>query len=60
MKTFFPFETWPRSSDCPYPTLNNVTYNWHREHGVDTFFVGEGTVSQCGGQQPGNYLWDEV
>lgn len=59
-KPYFPIETWPRSSDCPYPTINNATYEFHRAHGVDTFFVGEGSLSECGSSAPGSLLWDSV
>ena len=60
MKEFFPFETWPDSANCPYPTINNSTYAFHRQHGVDTFFVGQNTLPGCNSSLPGNALWDQV
>ena len=36
---FFPIETWPHGSDCPFPTLNDSSYAAHRAAGVDTFFT---------------------
>ena len=60
MKTFFPIESWPHSVDCPYPTINTSKYNFTREHGIDTLFVYESTLSGCNSSLPGNYLWDTV
>ncbi|KAA0150435.1 hypothetical protein FNF29_05238 [Cafeteria roenbergensis] len=44
---FFPVETWPKSSECPYPTVNDTNYAIHRSHGVDTFFTTDGSTSKC-------------
>ena len=60
MKTFFPIESWPHSTDCPYPTINTTNYNFTRDHGIDTMFVYESTLSGCNSTLPGNYLWDTV
>jgi hypothetical protein len=46
-KEFFPMETWPKSSECPYPTVNDTNYRIHRDHGVDTFFTTDGSTSKC-------------
>jgi hypothetical protein len=39
---FFPIETWPSSSDCPFPGEGNGTFEEHVAHGIDTFFVHDG------------------
>ena len=28
-KTHFPIESWPKSSECPYPTVNDKNYKVH-------------------------------
>ena len=38
-REFFPIETWPHGADCPFPTLNDTTFDFNRAHGVDTFFA---------------------
>lgn len=38
-REFFPLETWPHGSDCPFPGINDTAYALHRAHGVDTFFA---------------------
>ena len=44
---FFPVETWPHGSDCPFPTLNDTSYAAHRARGVDTFFTEWTPDSGC-------------
>lgn len=45
--TFMPIEAWETSTDCPFPTVNDTTYKWHRDHGIDTFYVHEGSLNKC-------------
>ena len=75
-KAHFPIESWPKSYECPFPTVNDGNYkvsvclsvclsvcplaNWcwllqfHRDHGIDTLFFGEGSASKCGSGVPGS------
>jgi hypothetical protein len=46
-KEFFPIETWPHGSDCPFPTINDTAYALHRSHGIDTFFTEYHLDSSC-------------
>lgn len=46
---FFPMETWQKSSECPFPTVNDTNYAFHRSHGLDTFFITHTSASECGG-----------
>ena len=41
----FPIETWPHSSDCPLPGLNDDNWNQISDAGIDTVFI---TGSKCG------------
>eukprot|EP00043_Microstomoeca_roanoka_P008288 m.79844 g.79844 ORF g.79844 m.79844 type:complete len:620 (-) comp14183_c1_seq2:174-2033(-) len=38
----FPIEVWPRSSDCPIPTVNDDHYSHLQSHGIDTVFYAAG------------------
>jgi len=38
LPAFFPLHTWPQSSDCPLPGVNDDAFQAHREAGYDTFF----------------------
>ncbi len=44
---FYPVESWPHGSDCPFPTVNDTAYSLHRAHGVDTFFTEFTLDSAC-------------
>lgn len=46
---FFPIEAWQKSSECPFPTVNDTNYKLHRRYGIDTFLVSQGSASKCGG-----------
>ena len=37
-KTHFPIESWPKSDECPYPTINDSNYEFVQSHGFDTYF----------------------
>ena len=39
-------EIWP--AGCPYPTANETTWEWDRNHGVDTFLIDSGSGKDCG------------
>jgi len=45
IREFYPSESWVRSADCPFPTVNDTNYAIHRAHGVDTFFTDD--VGKC-------------
>ena len=46
-REFFPLETWPAGSDCPFPTVNDSAYTFNRYHGVDTFFTERTQDAAC-------------
>ena len=47
---FFPIETWPVSTQCPFPPTNETNYQIHRQHFIDTFFIKKGSASNCDNQ----------
>lgn len=59
-KTHFPIEAWPKSKECPFPTVKDNNYKWHRDHGIDTLFFGEKSAQPCGSQTPGNVIAGEL
>jgi desulfoferrodoxin (superoxide reductase-like protein) len=52
-KTHFPIESWPKSFECPFPTVKDDNYQFHRSHGIDTLFFGQHASSKCGKDVPG-------
>lgn len=49
---FFPFESWPNTDECPFPTVRDEYYERHRAAGLDTAFFYVGGGSACGGYDP--------
>lgn len=43
----FPIESWPKSDECPFPTMNDDNYNFIEKHGFDTYFFRENPSSEC-------------
>lgn len=53
IRGIFPLECWPSSSDCPFPTINNTNYDFHRQLSINTFFVSNEDYCH---QQDGDYV----
>jgi hypothetical protein len=49
VSTHFPINTWPSSSDCPFPGANEETWHRHRAAGIDTPFLWRQTYAQYDG-----------
>lgn len=52
VRPFFPFESWPNTDECPFPTVNDEYYRRHQAAGLDTTFFYVGGGSACGGYDP--------
>lgn len=48
LREAFPIETWPRGSDCPFPSGDEDNYLALREGGFDTWYMYWGGSSECG------------
>lgn len=53
-KAHFPIEAYPKSHECPFPTVKDDNYKFHRDHGFDTFFFGEHSAKPCGSSTSGS------
>ncbi|MBN1770005.1 MAG: hypothetical protein JXB32_01995 [Deltaproteobacteria bacterium] len=49
VRPFFPFESWPNTDECPFPTVNDEYFRRHQAAGLDTTFFYVGGGSACGG-----------
>lgn len=52
VRPFFPFESWPNTSECPFPTVGDEYFARHQAAGLDTAFFYVGGGSACGGYDP--------
>jgi hypothetical protein len=42
----FPIEVWPRSADCPIPSINDTNWNELKSHGIDTVYYSGADFQQ--------------
>jgi hypothetical protein len=55
---FFPFESWPNTEECPFPTVSDGNFRRHQDAGLDTTFLYIGGGSACGGFDPRHIVND--
>lgn len=56
----FPIESWPKSDECPFPTMNDKNYEFIRKHGFDTFFFREHPSTHCSNPVEGHKIISEL
>jgi hypothetical protein len=40
----YTIEVWPKEGDCPFPSVNDKSWNELKSHGIDTAFMTDGDV----------------
>ena len=52
VRPFYPFESWPNTDECPFPTVRDEYFARHQAAGLDTTFFYVGGGAACGGYDP--------
>ena len=52
----FPIESWPKSDECPFPTMNDANYQFLKQHGFDTYFFRENPPIECNNPVQGHEI----
>ncbi|MFO7736276.1 MAG: hypothetical protein R6W70_08715, partial [bacterium] len=47
IKPFYPVESWPKTSNCPFPGVNDENFQKHTQAGFDTFYMYRGGCGNC-------------
>jgi hypothetical protein len=58
IREFFPFESWPNTDECPFPTVHDTNFRRHQDAGLDTTFMYIGGGGACGGFDPRHIVND--
>jgi hypothetical protein len=67
----YSIEVWPRQGDCPFPSVNDKSWNELKSHGIDTVFMNHvevgyschssvGALTQTQSEKEQLFLWTSI